>query len=35
MHRLMARLTDWAQVNGRDVLPIPQKVAVDVEYLKK
>jgi O-antigen biosynthesis protein WbqP len=27
-------LTGWAQVNGRDELPIPQKVAFDVQYLK-
>jgi O-antigen biosynthesis protein WbqP len=26
-------LTGWAQINGRDQLPIPQKVALDVEYL--
>lgn len=26
-------LTGWAQVNGRDELPIPQKVALDYEYL--
>jgi O-antigen biosynthesis protein WbqP len=26
-------LTGWAQVNGRDELPIPQKVALDVYYL--
>jgi O-antigen biosynthesis protein WbqP len=26
-------LTGWAQVNGRDELPIPQKVAFDVYYL--
>lgn len=28
-------LTGWAQVNGRDELPIPQKVALDIEYLQK
>ena len=28
-------LTGWAQVNGRDELPIPQKVALDVEYLHR
>lgn len=27
-------LTGWAQINGRDELPIPQKVALDEEYLK-
>ena len=25
-------LTGWAQINGRDELPIPQKVDLDVEY---
>jgi O-antigen biosynthesis protein WbqP len=28
-------LTGWAQVNGRDELPIPDKVALDVEYLQR
>jgi len=28
-------LTGWAQVNGRDELPIPVKVAFDAEYLSK
>ncbi|MNJ96109.1 Undecaprenyl phosphate N,N'-diacetylbacillosamine 1-phosphate transferase [compost metagenome] len=28
-------LTGWAQINGRDELPIPEKVALDVEYLKR
>jgi O-antigen biosynthesis protein WbqP len=28
-------LTGWAQVNGRDELPIPQKVAFDIQYLKR
>lgn len=28
-------LTGWAQVNGRDELPITEKVAYDVEYLKR
>ena len=28
-------LTGWAQVNGRDELPIPEKVALDIEYLQK
>ncbi len=27
-------LTGWAQVNGRDELPIPDKVKLDVEYLQ-
>ena len=28
-------LTGWAQINGRDELPIPQKVALDIEYLQR
>lgn len=28
-------LTGWAQINGRDELPIPDKVALDLEYLQK
>ena len=32
---LLPGLTGWAQVNGRDELPIPQKVALDIEYLKQ
>jgi len=32
--KLMPGLTGWAQVNGRDELPISQKVALDIEYLK-
>ncbi|MBL8335421.1 MAG: sugar transferase [Rhodoferax sp.] len=32
---LVPGLTGWAQVNGRDELPIPQKVALDVEYLHR
>jgi O-antigen biosynthesis protein WbqP len=28
-------LTGWAQVNGRDELPIPQKVALDADYLRR
>ena len=28
-------LTGWAQVNGRDELPIPEKVKLDVEYMQK
>jgi O-antigen biosynthesis protein WbqP len=34
VHALTPGLTGWAQVNGRDELPIPQKVALDVEYLE-
>ena len=32
---LQPGLTGWAQVNGRDELPIPQKVAFDVQYLQQ
>jgi len=32
---LMPGLTGWAQVNGRDELPIPKKVALEVDYLKR
>ena len=35
VHTLMPGLTGWAQVNGRDELPIPQKVALDAEYLAR
>lgn len=35
VHRLAPGLTGWAQINGRDELPIPQKVALDIEYFKK
>ncbi len=34
VHKLVPGLTGWAQVNGRDELPIPQKVALDAEYLQ-
>lgn len=33
--QLLPGLTGWAQVNGRDELPIPEKVRLDEEYLKK
>lgn len=32
VHELVPGLTGWAQVNGRDELPIPQKVQLDAEY---
>ena len=35
VHVLTPGLTGWAQVNGRDELPISQKVALDAEYLQK
>lgn len=31
--QLLPGLTGWAQINGRDELPIPQKVEFDVYYL--
>ena len=33
--QLLPGLTGWAQVNGRDELPIPDKVKLDQEYLHK
>lgn len=35
VHLLPPGLTGWAQVNGRDELAIPDKVALDAEYLKR
>jgi O-antigen biosynthesis protein WbqP len=35
VHTLIPGLTGWAQVNGRDELPIPVKVDLDVEYMQK
>jgi O-antigen biosynthesis protein WbqP len=35
VHTLVPGLTGWAQVNGRDELPIPQKVELDAEYLQR
>jgi O-antigen biosynthesis protein WbqP len=35
VHEMVPGLTGWAQVNGRDELPIPDKVALDVEYLQR
>ena len=35
VEKLLPGLTGWAQVNGRDELPIPQKVELDVEYLQR
>lgn len=35
VHELVPGLTGWAQVNGRDELPIPDKVNLDVEYLRR
>ena len=33
--KLLPGITGWAQVNGRDELPIPEKVALDVEYMER
>jgi O-antigen biosynthesis protein WbqP len=33
--QLLPGLTGWAQVNGRDELPIPDKVKLDEEYLQR
>ena len=32
---LVPGLTGWAQINGRDELPIPDKIALDVEYSQR
>jgi len=33
--QLLPGLTGWAQVNGRDELTIPEKVALDLEYMRR
>ncbi len=35
IHKLAPGLTGWAQINGRDELTIPEKVALDFEYLQR
>jgi O-antigen biosynthesis protein WbqP len=35
VERLRPGVTGWAQVNGRDDLPIPEKVRLDAEYLAR
>lgn len=35
VHTLVPGLTGWAQVNGRDDLPIPEKVKLDAFYLQR
>jgi len=35
VHALVPGLTGWAQINGRDELPIPEKVRLDAEYLAR
>jgi O-antigen biosynthesis protein WbqP len=33
VHQLTPGITGWAQINGRDELEIPEKVALDAYYL--
>ena len=35
VNRLIPGMTGWAQVNGRDELPIPEKVKLDAEYMER
>lgn len=35
VHELAPGLTGWAQVNGRDDLPVPEKVRFDAEYMER
>lgn len=35
VHELRPGLTGWAQVNGRDELPLAEKVRLDAEYLNR
>jgi O-antigen biosynthesis protein WbqP len=35
VHALKPGLTGWAQVNGRDNLPHPEKVRLDVAYMQR
>jgi O-antigen biosynthesis protein WbqP len=35
LHAIVPGLTGWAQVNGRDELPILEKVKLDCEYMQK
>ena len=35
VHELAPGLTGWAQVNGRDELPVAEKVKLDAEYLRR
>ncbi len=34
VHLMVPGLTGWAQINGRDELPIPEKVVLDTYYLE-
>jgi O-antigen biosynthesis protein WbqP len=35
VHKLLPGLTGWAQINGRDELPIPDKVKLDLDYMNQ
>jgi O-antigen biosynthesis protein WbqP len=35
VHAVRPGLTGWAQINGRDELPIPEKVRLDHDYLQR
>lgn len=35
VHKIVPGITGWAQINGRDDLPIPKKVEYDSYYLDK
>jgi O-antigen biosynthesis protein WbqP len=35
VHAIRPGLTGWAQVNGRDELPLPDKVRLDLDYLRR
>jgi O-antigen biosynthesis protein WbqP len=35
VEKLLPGLTGWAQINGRDELPIPEKVKLDVAYMQQ
>jgi O-antigen biosynthesis protein WbqP len=34
VHIIRPGLTGWAQINGRDELPLPEKVRLDTDYLR-
>ena len=35
VHVIRPGLTGWAQINGRDELPLPEKVRLDLDYLRR
>jgi O-antigen biosynthesis protein WbqP len=35
VHKLVPGITGWAQVNGRDEVPISEKVRLEAEYLRR